>query len=169
MENQTIAFLIQAYTSAVSYYNDYMNRIWNRFSIMLTVDVALAGLYITLWFRSESYSSKNFVSLPILGFLISCLLYAQSAQDRYVIVKLRNQINKLKDKTIELLGADKELPVLFSPFETEEEMQRKFVPNGITSWRISFISLTRLPAISSLIFMALWILVGIIWFTSNNA
>jgi len=39
MKAQTVDFMIDAYKSAINY-SDYMNRIWNRFNIMLSLDTA---------------------------------------------------------------------------------------------------------------------------------
>jgi len=162
MKAQTVDFMIDAYKSAIKYYSDYMNRIWNRFNIMLSLDTALVGLWLTFWINNQSILSKNLVVLPILGFIVSTLMYFQSAQDRYVVGRLQHQINKLKDKILEDLDADKEMPVLFYPFDEMALRKKSFVFEGITSWRSRAVSLTRLPVLSSLIFIFLWLTFGTI-------
>jgi hypothetical protein len=166
MENQTIVFLIEAYKAAISYYSDYMTRIWNRFNIVLTLDAALAGLFLTLWLGNHSASARHMIFLPAMGFLVSILMYFQSAQDRYVIGRLQQQINELVDEILTLLNTDKDKPVLFYPFDEVSLGKKSFVFESITSWRARAISLTRLPAISSIAFALFWLLLGIFFLLS---
>ena len=161
-EKKTIDFLIEAYKSAISLYNGYMNRIWNRFSIIITIDAALAGIFLTTWFKQESNSSKILIFIPILGLIISFILYIQSVQDRFIIRRFRIQIDKLKNTILIFLEGDKDLANIIYPFFDEEIEKKSFVFEDITSWRHQAITLTRIPGISSIIIILFWIILIIV-------
>lgn len=151
-----LEFLVESYKSLIEIYNDYMNRIWSRFSILLTVDAALAGIFISKCFEKGFEFSLIAVLIPILGLILSLLLYFQSAQDRFMIRRFRYQLGELKIKISKLLDIDDELLINCYPF-VDEELKKKKVFEDLTSWRWQIITVTRLPAISSMSLILFWI------------
>lgn len=87
-EDKTFTYLLEAYKTAISYFSDYASRAWMRFNILLTVDIGLAALFRNTWQESQQKDvSQSTILLPILGLVVSLLLYAQSAQDKSVSAK----------------------------------------------------------------------------------
>jgi hypothetical protein len=164
MEDRRIEFLIEGYKVATSYYDGFMNRIWNRFNIMVTLDSALLALFLTLWFGSASSKDEFLIVFPFVGFVFSMLMYAQSAQDRFVSHEYFLQINDLKEMIASQLdlGSGADLPMLFSRTPTLQGERKSYYYREIVSWRIRRFSLTRIPAWASLLFVMVWVLLGIL-------
>ena len=152
-------FLVEAYTSAISYFDGFAGRIWTRFSILISIDSALAGLFVTLWLGEKAAEFEKLSVLVAFGILISLLMYVQSAQDKFVLEQLRSQLNRLKARIADELGLEQDLPVLFTPTELDIDVSPRF--ESIDSWRISAISTTRLPALISLVFLVAWLIIGV--------
>jgi len=66
------------------------------------------------------------------------------------------RINQIRVILEEKTG-QKDIPALFTPLDDTDLQKREFLFEGITSWRSNFISVTRIPAITSLLFMLFWI------------
>jgi hypothetical protein len=162
MDNQKVSFLIEGYKAALDYYDGYMNRIWTRFNIMVTLDSALLALFLTLCFDKSTLVSEKLLIFPIVGFILSALMYAQSAQDKFVSSQYLLQINELKEHIASLLqlGKGDELPMLFSKTVDFRSGNKAFVFKGITSWRAAPISVTKIPALFSLLFAIAWATFG---------
>lgn len=76
------------------------------------------------------------------------------------------RINQLRAIIEEEIG-QKDIPALFTPLDDTDLQKREFIFEGITSWRSNFLSVTRIPAITSLLFILLWIVV-IVMALGNN-
>ena len=162
MEDKTFTYLLEAYKAAIGYFSDYASRVWTRFNILLAIDIGLATLFWNAWQDNQQKStSQSMVLLPILGLVVSLLLYIQSAQDKYSIRHQMKRINQLRAILEEKIG-QKEIPALFTPLDDTDLQKRDFLFEGVTSWRSNFISVTRIPAIISLLFTFFWIVVIII-------
>ena len=156
---EKIHFLVEAYTVAVSYFDGFAGRIWTRFSILISIDSALAGLFVALWMGEKAAEGTKLAVLATFGLLISLLMYIQSAQDRFVFGQLRSQINRLKTRITNELGLEPDTPILFTPTEPDIDELPRF--EGVSSWRIRQVSTTRLPALIFLVFLAAWLLIGV--------
>jgi hypothetical protein len=168
VEDKSVEFLIEGYKVATSYYDGLMNRIWNRFNIMVTLDSALLALFLTLWFGSTNSKGEFLIVFPFVGFVLSMLMYAQSAQDRFVSHEYYLQINDLKEMIASQLdlGSGQDLPMLFSKTRTLQGKDKSHYYKEIVSWRIRRFSLTRIPAWASLLFVLVWIVMGILTLAS---
>ena len=158
-DSKKVEFLIEGYRVATSQYDSFMNRMWNRFNIVVTLDSALFALFLTKWFDPNLSTAKPLILFPIAGFMFPVLLYAQSAQDKFISTQLFLRINNLRDRiAAELdLGDAACLPLLFS---STPDFEKPFCFTEITSWRIRLISVTRLPAWFSLLFALMWLVLG---------
>lgn len=162
MEDKTFTYLLEAYKTAIGYFSDYAGRVWTRFNILLAIDIGLVTLFWNAWQANQQKSiPQSTVLLPILGLVVSLLLYVQSAQDKYSIRHQMKRINQLRAILEEKIG-QKDIPALFTPLDDTDLQKREFLFEGITSWRSNFLSVTRIPAITSLLFILLWIVVMVI-------
>lgn len=156
------AFLVEAYKTSISYYDSFAGRIWTRFSILMTVNSALIGLFLTLQFRPEGIDATKYMGLSGFGLVISIIMYVQSSQDKYYLDQLRLQINQLGSIIIRNLGFEDELPILFTTTHHDPQKLLRFAE--ISSWRIRLISTTRLPALISLLSVSVWSLISVYLF-----
>jgi hypothetical protein len=157
MEDKQYTFLIEAYKTSLTYFSDYSNRVSTRFNILLGITAALAGFYGNTWLNAKLSSTNGLLPISIFGLIISLLLYIQSAQDKYVLKHQLKRINEIRKKIEENIKRH-DIPALFSPLDDTDLGKRGFVFESITSWRSNAISLTRIPPITSLVFIAFWIL-----------
>ncbi len=161
MEDKEFTFLLEAYKTAVDYFDGYATRVYNRFNILLAIDVALAGVYGSALVESKIISSKGALLIPLIGLIVSLLLYIQSAQDKYVVKRHIKRINDIR-KMIESKVGREDIPALFSPLDETDTGKRNFIFEGITSWRSNRISLTRVPPVTAIVFIVFWIIVMVV-------
>lgn len=153
-DEQEFTYMLEAYKTAVSYFSDYADRVSARFNILLVVDIALASFVGNAWLDPQS--NRNYLLLSLLGFITSLLLYIQSAQDKYVLKRHLKRINNIRGIIEKSIGRE-DIPALFTPLDDTDLGKRSFVFESITSWRSNFISLTRVPAITSLVLLFFWV------------
>lgn len=156
MEDNKFTFLVEAYNTYVEYYSQYVDGMWGRFNTLLTLNLALAGLFGSTWLRTPLISSKGVVLIPFLGLTVSILLYIQSAQERFIVSHHREQINKIRTMIEKHIGID-DVPALFYPLDDIDAGKRRLIFESVVSWRSRPLSITRIPAITSIIFVAIWI------------
>jgi hypothetical protein len=160
MNNQKFEFLLESYKSSIEYYNNYTNGVWTRFSIFFTVDVAIFGILFG-FFGNTSMQREKIFPLIFLGILVSFILYIQSAQERYILSQQRNRINELK-KMLEKITDLDHVPTLFSPLDAIDMGKKKFIFNSLVSWRSTHFSITRIPAVTSLLLLIVWIIITVL-------
>lgn len=156
MDDKQFTYLMESYKTAIDFFNGYVERVYNRFNILLGIDIALAGVYAGVWFDTTSQTGTGKILVLSLGLIISLLLYIQSAQDRFVIKRTRERVNKIREIIEKQIGRD-DIPALFSPLDDTDLGKRNVIIEGVTSWRSNFISLSRVPVITSLVFVIFWI------------
>lgn len=156
MNDKEFTYLMESYKTAIDFLDGYFDRVYNRFNILIGIDVALAGVYAGVLFDTPSPVGKGKILVLSLGLIISLLLYVQSAQDRFVVKRLRESVNKIRGMIEKQIGRN-DIPALFSPLDDTELGKRKIIVEGLTSWRSNFISLSRIPSITSLVFVIFWI------------
>jgi hypothetical protein len=110
----------------------------------------------TLGCQPQPYHQKECSSYPYLVCLSLFFLYVQSAQDKFVLKRQIKRINDLR-KEIETKIGRQDLPALFSPLDETDLGTRSFVFEGITSWRSNYLSLTRIPAVVSILLIVFWL------------
>jgi len=158
MRDQRDAILLESYRIAVEYLENYINGTWTRFSILLTVDLAIGGGLVSVTSSGPPGSKSVQCFVAGVGLAISVLLYLQSAQERYIIGHHRERIENLRKK-IEQIVNEEGVPLLFVPLDEIDRGQRSFIFESVVSWRSKALSITRLPAIISLTLIGIWGLV----------
>jgi hypothetical protein len=161
MDDKHFTFLLESYKTAMDYFSSYADRVSSRFNILLTLDVAIAGVFVSAWLSSQPVTGSRAVVISLLGLMISVLSYTQTAQDRYLIKNNIRMINDIR-KQIEKSIGQNNIPAFFSPLDNIDKGKRHFIFEGITCWRSSFISVTRVPIIISIAFIVFWIITLII-------
>lgn len=149
---EQIDFLIDAYKSRIEFFSSHANRMWMRFHILLTVELAIAAVFLDALIKNSSYS-LSILTLPCLGFFVSILWFILAAQDRCAYLGYREQISSFEDiitEKIEITG--------FPKFNSSGTQIRDWL-----TWRDNRISLSKLVAIFPVLFGILWFLLGLIW------
>lgn len=161
--DKTSKFLLEAYKTRIEFFSQHATRTWNRFNLLLTVELALSGFFFKLWFE-RSNDSPNLWLLPALGILASTIWYVLGAQDLNAYLGYRSQINDVEKVAAKACGVD---VIENKPGKLDEHVIPAFNPLGpkgfyLTHWWWSPISLTNLLSLIPLFFVALWILTLII-------
>lgn len=97
--------MLHYYEIRMSAYSSYLNISWNRFNWMLTLELALYGVY----FGSASGFSDSLQYdeiMPIVGFIISALWVVVGGQDHKTIEELLNKKRYVNHRIIELLDIE---------------------------------------------------------------
>ncbi|MEM4204614.1 MAG: hypothetical protein QXS54_11145 [Candidatus Methanomethylicaceae archaeon] len=157
MQDNEFVFLLEAYKTAIDYFDGYANRVSTRFNILLGVDIALAGLLGNALLSGMNLPSQGAVIISALGLFLSVLLYVQSAQDKYILKQQIRRINRIKSGIEKKIGKT-DLPALFSPLDETDLGTRNVIFESITSWRSNWLSLTRVPVVTSMLFIVFWVI-----------
>ncbi len=155
-------FAIQDFNQALDYLKAQFDRLWQRFSFFLTVQMALFGFLGWLVFDRGKISA-----LPVgcmLGLFISVLWYVVSAQDRALVDAYRDR-TKWAAGRIAAIDALKvrDYGANFIGYAAESRF------NSPLSWYWHPISITRLPVWISLVLSGAWLalwLWGAAWLQS---
>ena len=146
-----VNFLVDAYKTRIQFFSDHANRTWTRFNILLTVELALSGLFFNTLFENCSPISRLWL-LPAFGIVVSLFWYILGAQDRHAYLGYRDQIDSVEELVKKEAGAP-DLP-RFNPFGGKKR--------SLLSWRSELISLSKLLALFPIFFMLVWIVVVLI-------
>lgn len=154
MEDESVRrvnFLVDVYKTRIQFFSDHANRTWTRFNILLTVELALSGLFFKTLFENGSSVSRLWL-LPAFGIAVSLFWYILGAQDRHAYLGYRDQIDSLEELVIKEVGAS-DLP-RFNPFGGRKR--------SMLSWRSERISLSKLLALFPIFFILVWVVVLLI-------
>lgn len=148
-------FLLVAYNTRIRFFSQHATRTWNRFNLLLTVELALSGFSLKLWFDGSAHSPHLWL-LPAFGLLASIIWYLLAAQDLNAYLGYRDQINLVEELATRECGVEKGFPA-FNPLGGKGF--------HVTHWWWGPISLTNLLSLIPLFFVAIWIL-ALIWITT---
>ena len=81
-KTQRVNFLVEAYKTRIQFFSDHANRTWTRFNILLTVELALSGVFLNISFEKGNSVGRLWM-LPAFGIVVSLLWYILAAQDTY--------------------------------------------------------------------------------------
>jgi hypothetical protein len=167
MSSNRFDFQLKAYETAILTYNSISDRVSLRFNILLTGDIALAGFFIDVWVKDKFQKGNGSVLFIIIGIVLSIFLYFQSAQDKYILKHQIMRINQIK----EIIKAEQNLlnfPCLFDPLDKTDtdnsgiEPKEGFIFESFICWRSNILSITKIPAILSILFFFFWLFVFVI-------
>jgi len=150
-ENKRPDFLIEAYKTRIQFFSDHANRTWTRFNILLTVELAVCGLYSNT-LVDKGVSTRAVWLLPVFGIIVSLVWYVLGAQDRNAYLGYRDQVGLVEALVTKEVGAT-DLPP-FNPFGTKEY--------NLLAWRFNLISLSRLLSLLPLLFVVGWMVATLI-------
>jgi hypothetical protein len=104
---------------------------------------------------------------PAAGMLLSAIGYVAGANDRYLVELYRKQLARTAESLLASTGvADPETVYKTwahagrNPREVSKSVEKP--RSSLTSWRWDPVSVTRLPALLSLVFFFVWLLVALI-------
>ncbi len=147
-------FLMDDYKLKLDYLKSQFDRMWTRFNFFLSIEVALFGFLGWLVFEKHNPNASPLPSL--LGLAVSGLWYVIGAQDRALVEFYRSNVNAAAKRFAK--GKDEH-----QWYEAEHTaIEAKSVFNGLSSWYWKRVSITRMPAVVSLILIVIW-LVLLIW------
>ena len=154
-------FLLESYKLRIEFFSQHATRTWNRFNLLLTVELALSGYFFKLWFENCGISTTLW-QIPALGMLASAIWYMLGAQDLNAYLGYRDQVNiveKLAAKECGLEATEK-----WKLEELGENNIPAFNPLGtkgfhLTHWWYEPINLTNLLSLIPLLFFGLWLLI----------
>ena len=141
---------VDDYKSKVQYLKDHFTRLWTRFNFFLTLQSALFGVSIVA-------TEKYHWGIPLFGILLCFFWYIFGAQDRYLVVLYRKQIEqawkKVQDeykfsKDYCFIGQTENLPI--GNLGIEKPFYQK---------RFKNFSITKLPAIFPMFIAVVWMVV----------
>ena len=138
-------FQVEDYKLKLDYLKSQFDRMWQRFNYFLTIEVALFGAFGWLAFESEKYNPKAMLLTALLGLAVSGLWYVIGAQDRALVEFYRANVDDAAER-IATEYKDRHVAV-----------EMKSVRNSVTSWYWEKISMTRMPAVVSLMLIVIWL------------
>jgi hypothetical protein len=77
----TIKLLTEMYKTRVQFFSHHATRAWTRFNILLTMEVALFGWFLSVYFDKGTSLSSLWL-IPVLGAVVSTVWYILGAQER---------------------------------------------------------------------------------------
>jgi hypothetical protein len=142
-------FLVEDYKLALGYVQGQFGRLWQRFNYFLTVQLGLFGFLG--WLVFDKGTEKGVWQVCAIGALISVLWYIVAAQDHGLVVFYRKRTQSAAAR----IAAS---PSLKATFVAEEYVGKETdsVWNSPLSWYLRPISITRLPALISLLLLGVW-------------
>jgi hypothetical protein len=143
-------FEVDDYKLKLDYLKSQFDRMWTRFNFFLSIEVALFGFLGWLVFEKDN---PNATPLPaLLGLAVSGLWYVIGAQDRALVEFYRSNVSDAANR----ISARCKTELQWYGNE-HAAAEAKSVFNDLTSWYWKKASITRLPAVVSLMLMVIWL------------
>jgi len=144
---QPLQFLIDSYKLRVDYLTKQFDRMWNRFQLLLGIDTALAALIFAPLSDRRLFGTSFFA---LLGIPISLFWYIVGAEDRFLVVLYRKQLERETDTLRNLLGLKDYIPVGHTGAAPG-------VDRNPVQFRFEWTSITHLVVYFPLLFLAFFI------------
>lgn len=106
MQESPTGFFIEGYNQAIHYYNDFMNRSWLRYNIMLTLNAALFGIFLAKEISDKSLLSIQMYLFITLGVFVSLLTFWIGFNDYKMIHLQRKQIFQLRNRILNMFQVE---------------------------------------------------------------
>lgn len=150
-KTQRVNFLVEAYKTRIQFFSDHANRTWTRFNILLTVELALSGVFLNILFEKGNSVGRLWM-LPAFGIVVSLLWYILAAQDTYAYLGYRNQIISVEELVIREVGVS-DFP-RFNPLGSGKY--------SLFAWWSERISLPKLLALFPMLFILVWVVIMLV-------
>ena len=143
-------FVVEDYKLALSYLQGQFQRLWQRFSFFLTIQLALFGLVGTLAFKEGAFRP-----IPLicgLGLAVSIIWYVVAAEDSYLVRVYRARVKAAAER----IGQDmtlhfKTYGTFFIGIEAPSGCR------GPLKWYWRPVSITRLPVLLAVLLCIVWL------------
>jgi hypothetical protein len=143
-------FVVEDYKLALSYLQGQFQRLWQRFSFFLTIQLALFGLVGTLAFKDGALGP-----IPLicgLGLAVSIIWYVVAAEDSYLVSVYRTRV----EGAAERVGQDmtlhfKDYGKFFVGIEALSGCR------GPLEWYWRRVSITHLPVLLAVLLCLVWL------------
>ncbi len=149
LNSKQVEFLFEAYKLRAQLYSEHTGRMWSRFNYLLTGNVALFGFFFSVFLDDKSLT--GIILFPLVGMIISIIWFVLGAQDRYYFEGLRKQTQHVERIIANELG--------MTQLDDAVLGHIKGLRFDVLTWRLSPLSLSRLPAVVPLVLLFLWVLV----------
>lgn len=149
---KVLDFWIDSYKLRIDYITKQLDRMWNRFQLLLSIDIALAGLVFAPLSEKRLFGTSIFA---LLGVLVSLFWYLVGAEDRFLVQVYREQLRRDTDEVKKLLN----LPHYIAVGDTEAPTR---VTRDPVQFRFSAISITRLVVLFPMLFMVFFVVIAAI-------
>lgn len=162
--SESCQFLIDDYKLKVQYLVDHFSRMWTRLNYFVTVQLALfSALGYVLFGQGRDLTLVPIVVL--MGFVVSCAWYIVGAQDRFLVSAYRDDLEAAAKLVSEVLtGLSWYGPhYVGSRSGGPPRVHVKSKDYRLLSWYVESLSITRLPSLLGIIFVLLWVIVGLMW------
>ena len=152
-------FLMEDYRLKVSYLTSHLQRMWTRFNFFITIQSGLLAFLFT--------SNRDLTSVALYfacaEAVIAFIWYVFGAQDRYLFLMYRSQIETTANKLAKLTQkSDPDNRDLLEDYifvgETTKTAQYLKAEGRMTllEWRSNAVSITRLAAVFPLVVLVFW-------------
>ncbi len=142
-------FAVDDYKQKLDYLKSQFDRMWTRFNFFLSIEVALFGFLGWLAFEKND---PDATALPALvGLAVSALWYVIGAQDRALVEFYRSNV----DGAAARVAASSDRLQWFAKQHAASQAPTVF--KGLTSWYWTRASITKMPAVVSLLLIVIWL------------
>jgi len=142
-------FLVDDYKLKLDYLKSQFDRMWTRFNFFLSIEVALFGFLG--WLVFEKHNPNASLLPALLGLAVSGLWHVIGSEDRALVTFYRSNVNAAANR----IAASKDGRQWYG--KEHAAIETKSVFNGLSSWYWEKISITRMPAVVSLILIVIWL------------
>jgi hypothetical protein len=153
-------YLFEDYKLKLDYVKGQYERLWQRFSFFLTLELALFGFlgYLTLDAQRFDVGKPAATLLPgVLGLVAPLLWYVVGAQDRRLVEVYRDRANQAAEAFAQHPDG---LPN-YGKSHAAADIPAGW--NDVRSWYSRALSMTRLPATIALALVVVWLMVIFGW------
>jgi hypothetical protein len=152
------SYLLKEYELRVNYLVAHFQRMWTRFNFFVTIESVLMSALVSgeVLFGSEDIAAMELTyvraGLALVGLILSLIWYVFGAEDRFLVEVYRDQVREAAMRIkarIPNAGSHGHVGRVghLDPIRYE----------GLSSWRIEWISTTRLAALFPLFTFLLWL------------
>lgn len=163
LDTKSRDFLVDDYKLKVQYLTGQFDRMWNRLSYFLTVELTLFGALGYLVFDTQGRDLRVVLALAVIGVVVSLGFYFVGAEDRFLVAAYRAD---LRGAANVLAAAFDKLPWYGDhyvgsrsggpdPFHVAGDQP------GVWSRYREETSMTRMPSILGFLLTVVWAIVGV--------